>query len=193
MLEGCHKIGRSIDPQGRVGTLGPLPVELRVVHSIETRKPAWLEQFLHVAFHPRRVRGEWFRLSDADVSLISSVHAADGYTHLPVAIRDAHAENGWALIPSLENAGATDRNFGLRLKELRSAQAMTQEQLARAADVSVGTVRSLEQFAYDPSWPTTQLLAKALGVDCTAFTIVAKATPARNAGRPKKKNGGRKN
>ena len=89
---------------------------------------------------------------------------------------------------------ATDRNFGLRLKQLRAVRKMTQEQLARTAGVSVGTVRSLEQFAYDPSWPTTIALADALGVDCTAFRIVAEANNARNggeAGKPKRKPGRR--
>ena len=80
---------------------------------------------------------------------------------------------------------ATDSNFGPRLKELRTAAGLTQEQLADKAGVSLGTIRALEQCSYDPTWPTTQALARALGADCTAFTVAAK-TAERKAGRPKK-------
>lgn len=62
---------------------------------------------------------------------------------------------------------------------------MTQATLADKAGVSTTTVAALEQGLYDATWPTTQALARALGADCTAFTVAAK-TAERKAGRPKK-------
>ena len=46
---------------------------------------------------------------------------------------------------------------------------MTQEDLARAADMSVSAVSKLEQREMDPSWSTVVRLAKALGVNTLAF------------------------
>jgi transcriptional regulator with XRE-family HTH domain len=59
--------------------------------------------------------------------------------------------------------------FGERLKTLRQAAEMSQESLARAAGLSTSAVSKLEQKLVDPSWPTVQALARALGVSCEAF------------------------
>jgi transcriptional regulator with XRE-family HTH domain len=74
--------------------------------------------------------------------------------------------------------------FGARLKELREAKGLTQEALARAAEVSVSSVSKLEQRDLDPSWSTVQALAAALGVDCTAFAV---AEPVGDKPVPRKK------
>lgn len=61
--------------------------------------------------------------------------------------------------------------FARRLKELRERMGMSQESLARAAGISVSSVSKLEQRAdQDPAWSTVQAIARALGVDCTAFS-----------------------
>jgi transcriptional regulator with XRE-family HTH domain len=85
--------------------------------------------------------------------------------------------------------------FGKRLKELRMEAGMTQEALARAADVSNGTVAKLEHVeGMDPSWSTVQKLAKALGVEVTAFLQEPEPEPARERpkGKSKDKKGGSK-
>jgi transcriptional regulator with XRE-family HTH domain len=69
-------------------------------------------------------------------------------------------------------------SFGKMLRVLRDAAGLSQEGLARAALVSTATVARLERLDMDPSWSTVQRLAKALGVDCTAFQVEDKpATP----------------
>lgn len=60
--------------------------------------------------------------------------------------------------------------FGQRLKELRKAKKMTQESLARAAGLSVGTVRTIEQTDTEPTWATAQAIAKALGISLDKFS-----------------------
>ena len=61
-------------------------------------------------------------------------------------------------------------SFGERLKALRGKAEMTQEALARAADVSTGTVSKLEERPdMDPSWSTVCKLADALGVSTEDF------------------------
>jgi transcriptional regulator with XRE-family HTH domain len=59
--------------------------------------------------------------------------------------------------------------FGRRLKQLRESAGLTQEELARAADLSVSFVSKLEQRDLDPAWSTVQSLAAALSVSCEAF------------------------
>jgi transcriptional regulator with XRE-family HTH domain len=69
----------------------------------------------------------------------------------------------------------TAMTFGGRLKELREAAGLSQDGLARAAGLSTSTVAKIERLDIDPSWTTVQALAKALGVDCTAFQDEAPA------------------
>jgi transcriptional regulator with XRE-family HTH domain len=54
--------------------------------------------------------------------------------------------------------------MAMRLKKLRQAQAMTQEQLAARAGVTREYIARLEAGRYDPSLSTIERLAKALKV-----------------------------
>jgi transcriptional regulator with XRE-family HTH domain len=60
--------------------------------------------------------------------------------------------------------------FRDELKRLREKVGLTQESLAQKAGTSVGNVRNYEQGIRLPSFPGAVKLAKALGVDCTAFS-----------------------
>jgi transcriptional regulator with XRE-family HTH domain len=80
---------------------------------------------------------------------------------------------------------ASDPNFGVRLKELRSAAGLTQSKLAEKAGLSKGTVAALEQGTYDATWPTVQALAVALGMDCRAFGVAAASKSPTPRGRPR--------
>ena len=53
---------------------------------------------------------------------------------------------------------------------------MTQEALARAAGLGTSAVSKLEQKGVDPSWSTALRLAKALGVNTTAFEGVGEGS-----------------
>ncbi len=59
--------------------------------------------------------------------------------------------------------------FSDRLRALRTERGFSQEKLARAADVSTGTVARLEHAGLDPSWSTVVKLAQALGVSPNDF------------------------
>jgi transcriptional regulator with XRE-family HTH domain len=59
--------------------------------------------------------------------------------------------------------------FGDELKRLRVLAELSQEALARKADVSVGNVRNYEQGLRLPSFAAVLKLSKALNVECTAF------------------------
>jgi len=72
--------------------------------------------------------------------------------------------------------------FGTRLRALRTQAGMTQEKLARAADVSNATVAKLETIeGQDPNWSTVCRLADALGVDVGAFREQPETVPAPEA------------
>jgi transcriptional regulator with XRE-family HTH domain len=59
--------------------------------------------------------------------------------------------------------------FAGRLKQLREAAKLTQEQLAHLAGMHKFGVAKLEQGLREPAWPTVLALAKALSVSCEAF------------------------
>jgi hypothetical protein len=70
MKSGPHyKIGLSNDVGRRVYELGILlPQPLRLVHSFETDDPRGIEAYWHERFKGKRLNGEWFKLSKADVA-----------------------------------------------------------------------------------------------------------------------------
>lgn len=61
--------------------------------------------------------------------------------------------------------------FGRRLREAREEKGLTQKQLADTAGTHVNTVARLEREEQEPAWPLVLKFAKALGVDCTTFTV----------------------
>jgi transcriptional regulator with XRE-family HTH domain len=79
-------------------------------------------------------------------------------------------------------------SFAARLRQARAEAKMTQEELAARSGVHRLTIARLETGARQPTWETVQVLARALGVDCTAFQTDAEAAtpPAKKKGRGKK-------
>jgi transcriptional regulator with XRE-family HTH domain len=59
--------------------------------------------------------------------------------------------------------------FGQRLRELREGVGMSRQALASASGVPFGTIHGYEIGRRGPTLAATLKLAKALGVDCTAF------------------------
>jgi transcriptional regulator with XRE-family HTH domain len=83
---------------------------------------------------------------------------------------------------------AKDTRFAARLKELREAVGLTQQQLGDRAGLHKLTVAKLEQGLREPSWATVQALAAALGVDCRAFQEESAPRQRMGPGRPAKPN-----
>ncbi len=77
--------------------------------------------------------------------------------------------------------------FAARLRALRAEAGLTQQELADRSGLKLGAIRALEQGANGPTWASVLALAKALGVDCTAFQQEpAEETEPRKPGRPRK-------
>jgi transcriptional regulator with XRE-family HTH domain len=78
---------------------------------------------------------------------------------------------------------------GARLRELRVAAGLSQTELAERVGVQRGAVARWESDEREPNWSNVVALAKALGVDCRAFTEEpsTEATEPRKPGRPRKK------
>jgi transcriptional regulator with XRE-family HTH domain len=77
--------------------------------------------------------------------------------------------------------------FGLKLRELRNAAGLTQQQLADKAGLALRTVSGLEQGRYEPMFLTAAALCKALGVPVDEFTRpLAAESIAVGRGRPPK-------
>lgn len=68
---GCHKIGKSKDPNGRLYQLTKQDTKQPTVNNYEIVEAWWApertENEMHSRFHQRRVRGEWFQLSEEDL------------------------------------------------------------------------------------------------------------------------------
>jgi transcriptional regulator with XRE-family HTH domain len=61
------------------------------------------------------------------------------------------------------------KTLAMRLKRLRGARSLTQEQLAKRSGVSHGYLARLEVGMHDPSLSALAKLAKALGVPVTTL------------------------
>jgi transcriptional regulator with XRE-family HTH domain len=84
----------------------------------------------------------------------------------------------------------TKASFARRLRELREVAGLTQTQLALKAGMHRQGIAKLETGVREPTWDTVQKLARALGVDCTAFqTDGAGQTEAAPAKKRKGKGG----
>jgi hypothetical protein len=70
MRSGKHyKIGRSSHAERRAYEVQlVLPEELVLVHKIKTDDPEGIEAYWHHRFRERRLRGEWFSLTGADIA-----------------------------------------------------------------------------------------------------------------------------
>lgn len=80
--------------------------------------------------------------------------------------------------------------FAERLKELRVKAVMTQEALATASGVPLGTLRGYEQAKRIPGFGAIVRLAEALGTDCRAFagcSDISEEPPAKPAKKKPKK------
>lgn len=74
--------------------------------------------------------------------------------------------------------------FGARLRELREAAGLTQQQLGDLAGIHKLTVAKLEQGIREPTWNTVRAIADALKVSCEAFNQAPADVEPRGKGRP---------
>ena len=75
---GLHKIGRAKRLNDRVTQLAvKFPMKIKLVHSIMSDDYIQAEIYLHERFASRRVHGEWFDLSAADIAYICGIEKID--------------------------------------------------------------------------------------------------------------------
>lgn len=76
--------------------------------------------------------------------------------------------------------------FAGRLRELREAAGLTQQQLAERAGMAWRTITHLEGGNRKPSWETVIARCQALGVDCGEFAKEPAPRPQPGPGRPRR-------
>jgi len=68
------KIGRTTKLDDRIRNLGTkLPYEPELIHTIETNDIHWAERHLHRFFQNKRIRGEWFNLTEEDIAMLKKL------------------------------------------------------------------------------------------------------------------------
>jgi hypothetical protein len=72
---GHYKIGRSKDPSKRMQTMAQaiMPFKITRIHTIPCKDAVVAERELHLRYATKRVKGEWFNLSIADVRTIKAI------------------------------------------------------------------------------------------------------------------------
>lgn len=70
---GLVKIGKTVDIRRRISSLSSiLPYNIEPILVIETPKADLLETYLHQFFIDKRVKGEWFDLSENDIEVVKA-------------------------------------------------------------------------------------------------------------------------
>lgn len=85
-MAGCHRIGRSKNPDKRLKGLCLMPGDPSVIGRVRTSNAVWLEKYLHTAYSHKRDAGEWFRLDNDDIQTILSIGEAHSLDELPESI-----------------------------------------------------------------------------------------------------------
>lgn len=86
------------------------PRDLELHHVTQTPGPYRVERFLHQQFGPRRVRSEWFQLSDEELSLAVQTAerlAQEAFVHVPIM---EAADKLGSVISSPEKIGPTEES-----------------------------------------------------------------------------------
>lgn len=71
-LDKYYKVGISVTPETRLKEFTLLPYPLEEVFIVRVGNYKQVEEDLHKIFDKRRIRGEWFDLTDEDVSFIGN-------------------------------------------------------------------------------------------------------------------------
>ena len=96
---GYYKIGYSQDPTTRSKEIGVLaPMQPEIVHTIFTNNMRETEAVFHYQFREKRIRGEWFDLSEDDVRDFCKFRIVNEYNEQ--AIYDFYAEHCLDNLPS---------------------------------------------------------------------------------------------
>jgi transcriptional regulator with XRE-family HTH domain len=75
--------------------------------------------------------------------------------------------------------------FADKLRQLRDAAGLTQEQMAERSGITLWTIRGYEQGRRDPNWKGMLSLAKALNVAAEVFCECDESTPEKQSARPR--------
>lgn len=121
---GCYKIGLSANMKKRMRVFDKWPIEVVLLHTIQSDDASWLELDLHLRFAEKRIRGEWFLLSHEDVQFITS---------LTVVNR-----------PAPPTVSMTMEEFRKKFPSLRKSSGLTLSRLASAASLKFLHAAGLE-------------------------------------------------
>lgn len=162
---GHCKIGRSKDPETRLEAISTaLPFPVSIFHRISSDDAYWLEQKLHRKFESKRVRGEWFLLSEEDLAQLLGFERIVKPSMIARGRQRKNRLSGW----KRQVAPVEKDPFGEQLRQYREAASLKRYQLDELAGLSAGSVSSLEKDGHSPTLETLWKLTIALGKDSLA-------------------------
>lgn len=91
-VENAYKIGMSRKYKSRIVQIDS-PIIPALAHLISCSNIDRLEAYLHVAFHHRHARGEWFFLMPNDIAELQSIKTSESSKDLPAFIQSLYAAN----------------------------------------------------------------------------------------------------
>lgn len=71
---GVYKIGRTKDLERRLRDFRIFPKEFELVHSIACEDEVKVEKELHERYKDKKVRNEWFELTDSDIEDLKKIN-----------------------------------------------------------------------------------------------------------------------
>jgi Meiotically up-regulated gene 113 len=91
-MGGYYKIGRSSNPEQRLGYFDSLPWEPVLLHSFPCAEAGIIEKAIHRKLKKQRVKGEWFKLRKEEVTAFCALLGCDSPADLPDCLRPELAE-----------------------------------------------------------------------------------------------------
>lgn len=81
--KNLYKIGKTSDLPKRLASYHThLPIDFRIIRQYAASNMAELEQSLHIVFQHKRMKGEWFELTDSDLVICDNIARNYALTNL---------------------------------------------------------------------------------------------------------------
>ncbi|HVU55066.1 MAG TPA: GIY-YIG nuclease family protein [Puia sp.] len=148
--KNLYKIGKTHDLQRRLASYHThLPILFRVVRQYPALNMAQLEESLHIVFQHKRIKGEWFQLTDQDLIICDNISRHNALSKLqqqePAHSAVAHAHG--SQVPKTRRPAQADIHYSNDplLQVMEANEKYLQDYARVADDIKLGlTIKEIE-------------------------------------------------